>query len=258
MMHSCVAWNVNSIRARFEGVTHLLETKKPDILALQETKVTDDVFPHQEIEALGYYSTYIGQPSYNGVAILSREPVTQLTWALPDVLEEQKRLIAVKWKDYVIVNAYVPMGEACDSPKYIYKLAWLKAFEALISELKHTESKLLLCGDFNIAPADLDVHDPVKWEGRVLVSPAERTQWQALLSLGFIDAFRNLHPEEPGFTWWDYRQFAFRRKAGLRIDHWLVSEALKDHLQECEVLIEYRQQERPSDHAPLALYLPEV
>lgn len=255
-MLSCIAWNVNSIRARFDGVAHLLEHQKPDVLALQETKVVDEDFPHEAISELGYHSYFIGQPSYNGVAIISREPVTPVVLDVPTVLSEQKRLIAAQWHGYILVDAYVPMGEACDSPKYEYKLAWLEAFTEMLGQLP--QDRLLLCGDFNIAPADLDVHNPERWEGRVLVSPPERARWQALLNKGFQDAYRAQHPEEPGYTWWDYRQFAFRRKAGLRIDHWLVSEAIASHVAGCEVLIEYRQQERPSDHAPLALYLHEA
>lgn len=254
-MPSCIAWNVNSIRARFEGVAHLLEHQRPDVLALQETKVVDDDFPKDAISELGYHSYFIGQPSYNGVAIISREPLEPIMLDVPDVLADQKRLIAAKWRDYIIVDAYVPMGESCDSPKYQYKLAWLEAFRAMLKQLP--KQQLLVCGDFNIAPADLDVHDPTRWQDRVLVSGPERAHWQALLDSGLIDAYRFKYPDDPGFTWWDYRQFAFRRKAGLRIDHWLVSDSLQPHIKDCEVLIEYRQQERPSDHAPVALYLHE-
>ena len=250
-----ICWNVNSIRARMPGVEYVLENHQPDVLALQETKVADDQFPEAHLASLGYQSLYIGQPSYNGVAFITKKPLDMLPLELTETLTKQKRLIAASFADTLIINAYVPMGESLTSEKYAYKLAFLEDFCRLVEAQKKQFKHVLLCGDFNIAPSDLDVYDPSKWQDQVLVSEPERALWQALLSLGFEDVYRTLAPESPGFTWWDYRRFAYRRNAGLRIDHWLSSKDYISQVKSCEVLEAVRQQERPSDHAPLALTL---
>lgn len=248
-----ISWNVNSIRARMTGVESVLETYQPDILALQETKVADDQFPIEHIQSLGYQSLFIGQPSYNGVAFLTKIPLTLVPLALSDTLSKQKRLIAASFKDTLIINAYVPMGESLTSEKYTYKLSFLEDFCKLVERQKKSYEHILLCGDFNIAPTDQDVYDPEKWQNQVLVSESERKLWQSILSLGFEDVYRVLDDTSSGFTWWDYRRFAYRRKAGLRIDHWLSTKETMESIKSCQVLEAVRQQERPSDHAPLAL-----
>lgn len=251
-MNKLISWNVNSIRARMPGVEHVLSDLSPDILALQETKVEDDVFPEDHLQSLGYHSYYIGQPSYNGVALISKQPIKPLDLSLTEVLSSQKRIIAAQWENKILINVYVPMGESLASDKFKYKLAWLHDFSKLIDELMQ-EGEVLICGDINIAPSDIDVYDPTRWEGQVLVSPEEREVWQSFEHKGLVDVFRYLYPEDPGFTWWDYRRFAYRRNAGLRIDHWLSSKNLLDSIKHCQVHEAVRQHERPSDHAPLEL-----
>ena len=250
-----ICWNVNSIRARMPGVEFLLENHQPDVLALQETKVSDDQFPEEHLASFGYKSLYVGQPSYNGVAFISKSPLNQVSLELTETLSKQKRVIAASFSDTLIINAYIPMGESLTSEKYTYKLSFLEDFCKLVEAQKKQFKHVLLCGDFNIAPQDIDVYDPEKWQNQVLVSEPERALWKALLSLGFKDVYRTLDPDSSGFTWWDYRRFAYRRKAGLRIDHWLCTNDLFSQVKSCQVLEEVRQQERPSDHAPLALNL---
>lgn len=237
------------------GVEYILENHQPDILALQETKVSDDQFPEAHLASFGYQSLYVGQPSYNGVAFISKAPLEPVQLSLTETLSKQKRIIAAAFSDTLIINAYIPMGESLTSDKYTYKLSFLEDFCHLVETQKKQFKHVLLCGDFNIAPADIDVYDPEKWQNQVLVSEPERALWHSLLSLGFEDVYRSLDPESPGFTWWDYRRFAYRRNAGLRIDHWLSTKGLISQVQSCQVLEEIRQQERPSDHAPLALLL---
>lgn len=248
-----VSWNVNSIRARMAGVESLIDSQQPDIIALQETKVADDQFPVDHLESLGYQSLYIGQPSYNGVAFLSKVPIDLVSLTLTDTLATQKRLIAAAFEDTLIINVYVPMGESLTSDKYTYKLNFLQDFCELLKDQLQNFNRILLCGDFNIAPNDMDVYDPEKWQDQVLVSDRERALWQEMLSIGFEDVYRHLATDTPGFTWWDYRRFAYRRKAGLRIDHWLATPRLISDIKSCQVLESYRQQDRPSDHAPLML-----
>ena len=250
-----ICWNVNSIRARMPGVEYILENHQPDILALQETKVSDDQFPEAHLASFGYQSLYVGQPSYNGVAFISKAPLEPVQLSLTETLSKQKRIIAAAFSDTLIINAYIPMGESLTSDKYTYKLSFLEDFCHLVETQKKQFKHVLLCGDFNIAPADIDVYDPEKWQNQVLVSEPERALWHSLLSLGFEDVYRALDPESPGFTWWDYRRFAYRRNAGLRLDHWLSTRDLISQVQSCQVLEAVRQQERPSDHAPLALHL---
>ena len=248
-MFTIATWNVNSLRVRLPQVIEWIEQYTPDVIALQETKTEDINFPASELEALGYQVIFSGQKTFNGVALLSKYPMADAVMSLSG-FDEQKRLLAVTIKGIRVINVYVPNGGEIPSEKYSYKLAWLKKFISFVqSELKQY-SKIIILGDYNIAPEDRDVCDPVLWEGSVLVSDEERTAFLQLLTLGFTDAFRALS-EEPGFSWWDYRQGAFRRNQGLRIDHILFSNVLKDSFTRCAVDIAPRKHARPSDHAPV-------
>jgi len=246
-----VTWNVNSLKVRLPHVLQWLETNPVDVLCLQETKLTDDKFPVAEIEAAGYHVVFSGQKTYNGVAILSRHAITEVVKNNPLFEDEQQRILAATIQGMRIVCAYVPNGQAVDSDKYQYKLRWLEALvQWLEAELKQHES-LALLGDYNIAPADADVHDPAAWEGQVLVSEAERAMFQRLCGLKLIDAFRLFPQAEKLYSWWDYRQMAFRRNRGMRIDHILLSPPLASRCIACEIDKLPRKWEQPSDHTPV-------
>jgi exodeoxyribonuclease-3 len=246
-----VTWNVNSLKVRLPQVLQWLEHNPVDVLCLQETKLTDDKFPVAEIEAAGYQVVFSGQKTYNGVAILSRHPMTDVVKKNPLFEDEQQRIIAATIQGMRIVCAYVPNGQAVNSDKYQYKLRWLEALvQWLDGELKQHE-RLALLGDYNIAPADADVHDPVAWEGQVLVSEPERAMFQRLCSLNLTDAFRLFPQAEKLYSWWDYRQMAFRRNRGMRIDHILLSPALASRCIACEIDKLPRKWEQPSDHTPV-------
>jgi exodeoxyribonuclease-3 len=221
-------------------------------LCLQETKTEDTSFPAGEIENAGYRALYTGQKTYNGVAILSKAAATEAVMAIPDFDDPQKRVLAATINGVRVVCLYVPNGQSVGSDKYQYKLAWLQATTAWLKNELAANDKLVVVGDFNIAPADLDVHDPKAWEGQVLCSDAERAALQELLVIGLKDSLRLLEPDAQIFTWWDYRMNAFKRKMGLRIDHILVSAALAAKCRTCAVDLEPRRHERPSDHAPVS------
>lgn len=244
-------WNVNSLRVREEQVLAWLEAHPADLLCLQETKVTDDKFPAMAFTEAGYRVAYAGQKTYNGVAILSREKMEDRLTVLPGIEDPQKRFQAVTVNGIRVINAYVPNGAEVGSEKYRYKLDWLAAFETFLAGELARHDDLVTVGDFNIAPEDRDVHDPAAWEGKVLVSPAERAAFQRLLDLPLTDCFRRLEPGGDHFTWWDYRAGGFRRNRGVRIDHILASDALAARLVSCDVDKEPRRHERPSDHAPV-------
>lgn len=244
-------WNVNSLRVRLPQLTTWLTTNPVDVLALQETKVTDEEFPFREIEALGYHAVASGQRSYNGVAILARGELQDVAHGIGSFVDEQKRVIAATVGGVRIVDLYVPNGQALDSPKFAYKLAWLAALKHhLVAELER-HPRLVVVGDFNIAPEDIDVHDPKAWEGSIHVSPVEREALRELLSSGFVDLFRRFEQPEKTYTWWDYRMLGFRRNHGLRIDLILGSAAIAGFCDGCHVDKEPRSWERPSDHAPV-------
>ena len=244
-------WNVNSLRVRLPQVLQWLESAQPDFLALQETKTTDDVFPETDLLAAGYHALFSGQKTYNGVAILSRTPGRDIITDIPGLEDPQRRVLATTYGDVRLINLYVPNGESIESDKYQYKLNWLdKLAEWLKSELQQ-HAKLVVVGDFNIAPADADVHDPVAWKDSVLCSPAERAAFHRLLGLGLCDSFRNFEQPENSFSWWDYRMNAFRRNRGLRIDHILASTALCKACSACNIDKVPRAWERPSDHTPV-------
>lgn len=244
-------WNVNSLKVRLPHVLQWLEQQQPDVLALQEIKMIDDVFPRDELAEAGYQTVSNGQPTYNGVALLSRTAIEDVVTEIPDFADPQRRVLGATIEGVRIFNLYVPNGAEVDSDKYQYKLAWLQHLRSLLAAELEQHEKLVVLGDFNIAPADIDVHDPAKWEGAVHVSPAERAELNALLDLGLVDTFRALYPETQVFSWWDYRRFAFKRNAGLRIDHILASKFYAGSCQLCAVDAEPRAWERPSDHAPV-------
>lgn len=244
-------WNVNSLRVRLPQVLEWLAREAPDALCLQETKVPDEEFPESAMREAGYFAAFSGQKTYNGVAILSRQRPSAVTSDLPGVDGAQRRFLAVNLDGMRIINVYVPNGESPDSDKYRYKLAWLQALtEHLRAELA-THRRLAMVGDFNIAPEERDVHDPDAWQGQVLFSEPERAALQAILALGLKDSFRLFEQPEASFSWWDYRQGAFRRNRGLRIDHILATPELAGVCRACRIDVEPRRAERPSDHAPV-------
>ncbi|MDS4028507.1 MAG: exodeoxyribonuclease III [Candidatus Contendobacter sp.] len=244
-------WNVNSMNVRLPHVLDWLRDRQPDILALQETKLTDPDFPTLDIAEAGYQAVFSGQKTYNGVAILSRLPASDLVTDLPGLDDPQRRVLGATIGDIRILNLYVPNGQAIGSDKYAYKLAWLDRLTAWLKTELAKYPRLVALGDFNIAPEDRDVYDPAAWRGRVLCSEPERAAFRRLLDLGLKDAFRLFPQEEHSFSWWDYRAAAFRRNMGLRIDHILVSPALAAICVACQVDKAPRRLERPSDHAPV-------
>lgn len=245
------SWNVNSLRVRMPHLAAWLAHSPVDVLGIQETKLQDDLFPFAELEAAGYQAVHSGQKTYNGVALLSRLPMSDISRDIPGFADEQKRVIAATVGDVRIVNVYVVNGQALDSEKYAYKLRFLAALRDYLKSELERYPKLALLGDFNIAPGITDTHDPAIWEGGILCSDAERAGLQALLGLGMQDSYQ-LTGQPPGrFTWWDYRQAAFRRNMGLRIDHVLVSSALGAQCKGWNVDVAPRKLDRPSDHAPV-------
>ncbi|MGQ0658552.1 MAG: exodeoxyribonuclease III [Chromatiales bacterium] len=244
-------WNVNSLRARLSHVLGWLQLARPDIVALQETKIPDDEFPTGELCAAGYYPVCNGQRTYNGVAILTRTPGEVIAKALPDREDPQRRLLTMRFGTLHVINVYVPNGAAVGTDKYTYKLAWLRGLRAHVQELLAHGQPVLLLGDFNIAPDDRDVRDPKAWEGQVLVSEPEREQLRALQTLGLHDCFRLFEQPVDVYSWWDYRAGAFRRNMGLRIDLILVDARLARRCTACRVDAAPRKWERPSDHAPV-------
>lgn len=244
-------WNVNSINIRLPQVLTWLVENKIDVLAVQETKVVNELFPVSAFQEIGYQVSYAGQKSYNGVAIISRTPITDVCIENIHFQDDAARIMAATINDMRVVNLYVPNGQALTSDKFRYKLEWLTAMRHFLQDEMQSHPKVMVVGDFNIAPADLDVHDPVAWEGSVHTSPQEREALQAILSLGLSDSLRYFEPEAVHYTWWDYRQAAFRRNLGLRIDLILVSDAMLPLCQRVVIDKGARKVERPSDHAPL-------
>lgn len=243
-----VSWNVNSLHVRLEQVLAYLAAEQPDVLALQETKTTDDKFPVQAFLDAGYHVEFSGQKTYNGVALISRMPIEDVCCDIPDFDDPQKRVIAATINGVRIMDVYIPNGQEVGSDKYRYKMQWLAALHDDVQAELHAHDKLILLGDYNIAPADIDIHDPSRWQGLIMCSDDERRHFQRLLDLGLHDSLRTLHPDKPMFSWWDYRGNAYRRQWGLRIDHLLVSNTLT--VVAGGIHSEQRGQERPSDHAP--------
>ena len=273
-------WNVNSIKVR---ITHLLQwleqtsqEKKPiDILGLQELKLTTEKFPYQELENAGYLAIALGQKTYNGVALivrraaltaLTQDPETaflQIQNNIPGFPDEQQRLLSAtihcqNMAPLRVICAYFPNGQAPGTEKFSYKLAWLKALKSYLHTQLEQHERVVLLGDFNIAPRDEDVHDPAAWIGQNLVSPEERAYFFEFAEMGLIDTFRQFTHPPKTFTWWDYRMMGFRRNAGVRIDHILINQALQGSCTACDVDKTPRTWEQPSDHAPVILTLNKV
>jgi exodeoxyribonuclease-3 len=230
-----------------------LKANPVDVLGVQELKLQDEQFPHLDFESLGYKAVVNGQKTYNGVAILSRHPLEDVERDIPSFDDPQKRVIAATVKGVRIVNVYVPNGQAVGTDKYAYKLRWLEALRSWLRVELARFPRMAVLGDFNVAPTDADVHDPVAWSGRVLCSELERAGFRGLLDAGFADAFCLFPAPEERYTWWDYRVFAFRRNLGLRIDHILLSPGLAEKCQSCQIDKAPRRLERPSDHAPVTV-----
>ena len=244
-------WNVNSLKVRLPHLLDWMQTANPDVVCLQELKLEDHAFPRAELEAAGYHCAFAGQKTYNGVAILSRQPISDVVINNPHFDDPQKRLIAATIEGVRVICAYVVNGQEVGSDKYEYKLKWLAALEHWVKEELAVHSRLALLGDYNIAPADADVHDPKAWADQVLCSAPERAAFQRLLGFGLSDAFRLFDQAEKSYSWWDYRMMAFRRNIGLRIDHILLSPALTERCRSCTIDRAPRKWERPSDHAPV-------
>jgi exodeoxyribonuclease-3 len=244
-------WNVNSLRVRLPQVLAWLETESPDIVALQETKIPDPEFPAAEFLQRGYQLAIAGQKTYNGVAILSRTPLSAPCTEIPGYSDPQRRVVYAETAAVSLLNLYVPNGSEVGSEKYSYKLGWLRHVRDYVRELMARQPRLVVLGDFNIAPADADVHDPAAWAGQVLCSEPERAEFSALLKLGLVDCFRKFPQPEGSFTWWDYRAAGFRRNLGLRIDHILAAPELARRCRSCRIDRTPRTWERPSDHTPV-------
>lgn len=248
-------WNVNSLKVRLPQVLDWLQQRPVDVLCLQELKQEDKAFPLEAFTEIGYHCLYLGQKTYNGVAILSKQPATDVQYNLPNFEDEQKRMLAATINGVRIVCGYFPNGQSLDSEKYPYKLRWLQALGDWLEQQLQTYPRLALLGDYNIAPEDRDVHDPAAWEGHVLVSEPERAAFQRFQAMGLQDSFRLFEQEEQSFSWWDYRAAGFRRNLGLRIDHILLTKPLAEKCRACEIDKAPRKLERPSDHAPVVATL---
>jgi exodeoxyribonuclease III len=244
-------WNVNSLRVRLPQLLEWLAENPVDVIALQETKLPDEDFPQAALEQAGYRVARSGQRTYNGVAVLTKLPFSEVVTEIPGLDDPQRRVLAVTTSGLRIIDLYVPNGQALDSDKFQYKLRWLDAVRSwIVGELGRREP-LIVLGDFNIAPEDRDVHDPQSWEGGVHVSPAERTELRELLAIGLVDVFRKFEQPPDTFSWWDYRMLAFRRNHGLRIDLILAEARLATRCTGCRIDKAPRRHERPSDHTPV-------
>jgi exodeoxyribonuclease-3 len=245
-------WNVNSVTARLPLVLQWLEATRPDVLCLQETKIVDEKFPAAAFAEIGYQSLVYGQRTYNGVAILSRSEGVDVQRGFPDdAADAHARLLAATVEGVRVVNVYVPNGQSVGSDKYQFKLEWMRRLRKFLDDECWTDADVLLCGDFNVAPEERDVHDPRLWEGKILFSKGERAALEEIKEWGLTDAFR-LHTGAAGnYSWWDYRAGSLQRNAGMRIDHIWVSESLAANCTRCWIDKEPRGWERPSDHTPV-------
>jgi exodeoxyribonuclease-3 len=248
-------WNVNSLGVRLPQLLDWLALHQPDVMVLQATKMTDDKFPQAEISAAGWHSQWFGQKTYNGVALLSRTEATEVVRNIPDFEDPQARVIAATVAGLRVVGAYFPNGQAPGSDKFAYKMAWQTALHAWLRDELSRHPRLVLMGDFNVAPEDRDVFDPVAWAGQIHCTDEERGHFADLIGLGLVDAFRLFEQPPRAWSWWDYRNLAFRKNQGLRIDHVLVSQALRAQVSACTIDKPTRKNERPSDHAPVLVEL---
>ena len=244
-------WNVNSLKVRLQHVVEWLGAASPDVLVMQEIKQVTEAFPADTFRELGYHSVASGQKTYNGVAIASKIPPTDHLLEIPGLGDPQRRVLATTIDGIRVINLYVPNGSSVGSEKYDYKLAWLAALRDFLEDELAKHPKLVVLGDFNIAPDDRDVYDPVKWGDDILCSPAERAALKSLCALGLTDVFRKFDQPEACFSWWDYRAAGFRRNAGLRIDLILASQAMTEACTMSTIDREPRTWERPSDHTPV-------
>ncbi len=245
------SWNVNSLNVRLEHVLQWLESAQPDVLALQETKMTDEVFPKDAIESAGYHVVFSGQKTYNGVAIIAKHQPEDVITDVPGLDDPQRRILAATVNDVRIIDLYVVNGSAPGTEKFTYKLNWLDKVTQFIEQQKTEYEDVVVLGDFNIAPDDRDVHDPEKWYEKILCTTDERNALNRILDLGFQDSFRLLHEDSGLFSWWDYRMNGFVRGLGLRIDLILCSDEMSEALVAAYIDVEPRGWERPSDHTPV-------
>jgi len=249
------SWNVNGIRARIDHVVAWIEDNQPDVLALQETKVVDELFPYDAFEALSYSVEAFGQKSYNGVANIIKNGSAKTSKGISGFDDPQTRVVSTTHEDIRVVNVYVPNGQAVGSEKFAYKLDWLEHLKKMLNDDLKKYPKMVVLGDFNIAPCDEDVHDPEKWRDKILCSDQERTMFEQILSMGFHDSFR-LFEKGAGFhSWWDYRTAAYTKELGLRIDLLLVSDELKPLCKKSYIDEKPRWLEKPSDHTPVVVEL---
>ena len=244
-------WNVNSLKIRIDQVMDWLATSDCDILCLQETKLTDDNFPADRIKEAGLHVAYSGQKTYNGVAIIAKQPISNVVTDVPGLDDPQRRIMCATVGDVRVLDLYVVNGKEVGTDKYHYKLNWLEKVTQYIEDQIQQHENFVLVGDFNIAPEDRDVHNPVSWTDKILCSKPERAALQKIVDLGLTELFREFDQPENSFSWWDYRSGGFEKNLGLRIDMILTTDAMTKRCTSCVVDTEPRKLERPSDHAPV-------
>ncbi|AGF48284.1 exodeoxyribonuclease III [Candidatus Kinetoplastibacterium oncopeltii TCC290E] len=252
-------WNVNSLRIRLNQVLNFLDKNDIDVLCLQETKITDDKFPYESFKNIGYNSYWLGQKTFNGVAIVSRYESVRTSYNLPDNFDEQKRLISITIRSEIgeicVICVYCPNGQMIDSEKYEYKIKWFEKLTNLVKNELLKNDQLILIGDYNIAPNDDDVYNIELSKNQILTSETERKLFNNLVHLGLVDAFRLFEQPKNSYSWWDYRKYSFKRNIGFRIDHILLTNSLRGLCQVCKIDKSLREFERPSDHAPVIAIL---
>jgi exodeoxyribonuclease-3 len=249
-----VTWNVNSIRTRLPRLLGVLARHQPDVVCLQELKVVDENFPTLDVKQAGYHSTIVGQKTYNGVAILSKEKPDNIATSMADGTDDpQARFVAADVSGVRVISVYVPNGGSVGSDKWDYKLEWLARLSSYLEAHGDPAKPLAVCGDFNIAPDDHDVNNPERWKDSVLCHPEGRAAFRKLINWGLVDAFRAHHPDGGIFSWWDYRMLGFPKNDGLRIDGLLVTQPLADHIANAFIDRDERKGKQPSDHAPVVV-----
>jgi exodeoxyribonuclease-3 len=253
-MPKLATWNVNSIAIRLPRLQQFLARERPDVVCLQELKCADDKVPVAEFAALGYHAAFLGQKTYNGVAVLSRVAPEQVIKGFADGVDDPAaRFVGARVGGVTYYSAYVPNGQTVGSDKYFYKLNWLARLRRFLDREHRPGDQIVIAGDYNVAPEDRDVHDPAAWKGQLLCSDREREALAHAQAFGLVDAYRRLHPAETQYTWWDYRMLAFPKNHGLRIDLILATPALAERVTACWVARDERQGEKPSDHAPVVV-----
>jgi len=249
------SWNVNSVRARIDNIKKYIEKNSPDLLLLQEIKTQDETFPYDEFKRIGYISYVHGQKSYNGVSILSKKKIDKINKILPGDKIKQSRLISAKIKlrnkNIELINIYVPNGNPVDTDKYLYKVNWLNLLINYLKKKIEKDDLIILCGDFNIIPEDIDVYEAEKFENDALYKIEIRKKFREIINLGLIDVFRNFNKKESNYTYWDYMKGSWEKNNGLRIDHILISSSLIDLVKKIDINAKIRSQTKPSDHVPI-------